>query len=463
MKVDLTIKNGSVVFPEGIRKGLGIAVKGGEIVEICKGELLPEADKVINAQGYHVLPGLMDLHVHTREPGYEHKETLQHCTTGAAVGGITMIGVMFNVNPPITNPANLQVTIERGEKNCLVNFGAWSIVVEDNIDQIAKLADAGVLGYKFLIGYAADVSGRPDVKGMSCPDDGGLLEAMEEITKTGLPLIVHTENDKIIAHAQRKLRAEGRKDPMAHLPSRPAIGEEEAMNRMITFTREKGNKLLILHMALGKGAQLVREAQREGLQVFAETCPQYLLLTNDDMKKLGSIMKINPPIRNKEDMEALWEGIKHGGVDTIGSDHSPHTPEEKMTDKPYEDIWKAMAGFVGVETSAPLMLTAVNEGRMSLERYVELASVNPAKLCGLYPRKGSLEVGTDADITIVDLNKTGQIKSSELHSKTNVTPFDGWKVKGMVSHTIVNGKVIYEEGKIVGKPGDGKFVSSKKN
>jgi dihydroorotase/allantoinase len=157
----------------------------------------------------------------------------------------------------------------------------------------------------------------------------------------------------------------------------------------------------------------------------------------------------------------LWDGIKNGGVDTIGSDHSPHTPEEKMVDNRFEDIWGAMAGFVGVETSVPLMLTKVNEGKLTLERYVELASVNMAKLIGLYPQKGSLEVGADADITIVDLNKEGTIESSKLHSKTKVSPFDGWKVKGQATHTIVNGKIIYEDGKIVGKPGDGKFVPSK--
>ena len=465
MEADLVIRNGTIVPGDGTMvQGLGIAVKGDRIAAICMQDELPPARRMIDAKGRHVVPGLIDPHVHTRAPGYEYKEDFETCSAAAAAGGITTFLAMFNVKPPLISEENFRFFIDYARQHSMVNFNAHGLVIETNLDEIPKMAAAGISSIKFLIGYKFDISGqggRPDVKGLACPSDGKMLDAMRRIAETRVPLSCHAENEDIIHHLQAVLKAQGRNDPLAHLLARPNVAEEEAISRLIIYTRVCGNKLHILHLPGKEGVRLVREAQQEGLSVTAETCPQYLLMTHEEhLAKLGTVAKINPPIRSQADQDALWEGIHRGGVDVIGTDHSPHTDEEKMTDRPQADIWKAMAGFVGVETSIPLMLTEVNKGRLSLAKMVELCSTNVARLFGLYPDRGLLRVGGAADITILDLAKEGGIDRRKLHSKTTVTPFDGWRVKGLPTHTLVNGTVVYEDGKVLGKPGDGRFVSA---
>jgi allantoinase len=465
MEADLVIRNGTVLPGDGtVVEGVGIAVKGDRIAAICLQEELPPARRVIDARGKHVVPGLIDPHVHTRAPGYESKEDFETCSAAAAAGGITTILAMFNVEPPTISLENFQVLIGYGNAHTMVNFNAHGLIIESNLNEIPKMADAGISSIKFLMGYKFDISGtggRSDVKGLACPSDGVMLDAMRIMAETRLPLSCHAENEDIIHHLQSVLKAQGRNDPLVHLAARPNVAEEEAISRLIIYTRACGNKLHILHLPGREGVRLVRQAQEEGLAVTSETCPHYLLMTHEEhMPKYGSVAKINPPIRSRADQDALWEGIRLGGIDVIGTDHSPHGDEEKMVDRPHDDIWKAMAGFVGVETSVPLMLTEVNKGRLALTKLVDLCSTNVARLFGLYPDRGTLRVGGAADITILDLRREGVIDRRKLHSKTTVTPFHGWKVRGMPTHTIVNGKVVYEEGTIRGKPGDGRFISA---
>ena len=463
MEADLVIRNGTVLTGDGTATpGIGIAVRDDRIAAICMQDELPPAAQVIDATGKHVVPGLIDPHVHTRAPGYEYKEDFETCSAAAAAGGITTFLAMFNVKPPTISEENLRVLVDHGNAHSMVNFNVHGLVIETNFPEIGKMADAGISAIKFLMGYKFDISGtagRADVKGLSCPADGAMLDAMQLIAETRVPLTVHAENEEIISYLQKVLKAKGRTDPMAHLEARPNIAEEEAISRLIMYTRLCGNKLHILHLPGREGVRLVRQAQQEGLRVTAETCPQYLLMTHEEhVAKYGSVAKINPPIRSKADQDALWEGIRRGGIDVIGTDHSPHTDEEKMVQRPQADIWTAMAGFVGVETSIPLMLTEVNKGRLTLSRLVELCSTTPARIFGLYPGRGVLRAGSAADVTILDMQKEGVIDRHKLHSKTTVTPFDGWKVKGMPTHTIVNGKVVYANGQVLGKPGDGHFV-----
>jgi len=194
--------------------------------------------------------------------------------------------------------------------------------------------------------------------------------------------------------------------------------------------------------------ELVREARSGGMDVSAETGPHYLLLDENYMKKVGGIMKINPPIRSRDHGEALWQGVLDGTIGVIDTDHSPHSREEKFND----DIWKVSPGFVGVETKVPLMLTQVNAGRLSLNHYVKLAAENPARVFNLYPRKGTIAVGSDGDFTIVDMDREGTIDGKKLHSRNTVTPFDGWKVKGLPVYAVVRGNIVMKDGEIVGKP-----------
>ena len=246
----------------------------------------------------------------------------------------------------------------------------------------------------------------------------------------------------------------GRKDPMVHPEARPSIAEAECTARAIMFAAHCKSKLMIYHVSAKEAVQLVREAKQRGQDVMAETGPHYLICEADDMirKGLGSMLKMNPPIRSKEHGEALWKGLLDGTVEVIGTDHSPHTSEEKMENDRFSDIWKAIPGWPGVETNVPLMLTQVNEGKLTLNHYVKVQSEGPARAWNLWPRKGNLNVGADADVTIVDLKKEGVIDKNKLHSKPKLTPFHGWKVKGMPVYTIVRGHVVMKDGALLGKP-----------
>ncbi len=464
MAADLVIANARLVEAGGvIAEDVALVVDDGQIRAIVKPDYAPNGEIEIDARGKLVLPGLIDSHVHTREPGYEYKETITTCTEAAAAGGISLIMAMFTTKPLINDVDGLTFFQDLANTQSLVNYNCIGLVVEGGLANIVPLADAGIGALKVLIGYRYDVTNRgPDSRGWNAPGDGELLEACHVIAETGMPLAAHAENDHIIHWRESALRAQGRVKPEVHTTARPSVAEEEAVSRLITFAETAGNRLHIVHLASGRAMQIAREAQGRGIPVTVETCPQYLLLTHEaDVVRLGSVAKINTPIRTAWDQETLWGGIADGTVTMIGTDHSPHTPEEKQVDTPFDDIFAAVAGFVGVETSVPLLLTEVNHGRLSIERFVELFSTGPAKTFGLYPDRGSLRVGTAADITIVDMEQASRIDATKLHSKTRVTPWDGREVRGMPTHTIVGGKVVFADGMVVGRPGDGRFVRAR--
>ena len=456
MVADLVIRNGIVVLEDGTHPaGLAVVIRGDRIATICPQEDAPSSKQVVDAAGAVVVPGFIDPHVHTRAPGYEHKEDFESCSAAALAGGVTTFLAMFNVIPPTTTEQNCRRFIEYGEAHSLVNFNLYGLITATNFGEIAGMAGLGISSFKILMGYKYDQT----TDDLSCPSDGPLLDAMQMVARTGLPLAVHAENDDILRHRRERLKSEGRADPAAHLLSRPNLAEEEAVSRCIVFSRRIGNRLHFLHVSSKEGIERIRDAKREGLPVTAETCPHYLLMTNTEhVARYGSLAKINPPIREQADQEALWRGINGGYVDVIGTDHAPQTDDEKMLARAHDDIWSALSGFAGVETSIPLMLTAMNDERLTLTRLVEICSTNPARIFGLYPERGLLRPGAAADVAIVDLRKEWRIDRHRLHSKCTATPFDGWRMKGSVTHTIVNGTLVYEHGKILGRSGHGRFV-----
>jgi len=451
MVVDLLIQNGTIVTPLASYRG-HLVIHEGKVLDILvRDGDLPQARRVIDATGLHVLPGLIDPHVHFREPGYEYKEDWVTGSMAAAAGGITTIIDMPNVNPPTADVASLQLKLERARGRSYVDYAIYAVIMEGNLDQILPLAEAGVCGYKIFMGET--------VGNIPSPSDGEILDAWRIMATTGLRCGVHAEDSSIIHYLRAKLQRQGRKDPLAHVESRPSVAEAEAINRAILFAREAKSKLMIYHMSSREGVELVRWGKSLGVDVMAETGPHYLILEDQDMVRmgLGSLLKINPPVRSREHGEALWEGLLSGVIEVIGTDHSPHTPEEKMENARFEDIWKAIPGWPGVETNVPLMLTQVNAGRMSLNQYVKVQSEGPARAWNLWPRKGNLNRGADGDVTIVDMKKTGVIDKDKLHSKSKVTPFHGFSVQGMPVYTIVRGHVVMEHGKVVGPP-VGEFI-----
>jgi dihydroorotase (multifunctional complex type) len=243
------------------------------------------------------------------------------------------------------------------------------------------------------------------------------------------------------------LRAAGRSDPQVHSDVRTAEVEVLALRQAIDLARASGVRLHVHHLSSAPGLELVRAAKREGLPVTAETIPPFLFLSDQDYASLGSVLKILPAVKSRADQAALWEGLRDGSIDCVATDHAPHTREEKL-----RDIWEAHGGIIGVQTSLPLLLTAVSRGQLSLERCVEVLSAAPARCYGLYPRKGAILPGADADLTLVDLAARHVLRNEEMLTPNHLTPFDGWQVTGMPVLTILRGQVIAQEGHVVGQP-----------
>ena len=447
MKADLVIKNGTVVTPENTFDG-GVAIHDEKFVAIGTNDSLPEGTREIDAKGKHILPGLIDGHVHFREPGMTHKEDFGTGSRSAVAGGITCVVDMPNTIPPVTHPEQVEEKKKLAEEKSLLDFALLGVVVQTNADQILPMARVGAVGYKIFFGET--------IGNLPFPDDGVCQDVFRNIAESRLPLCIHAENRQIMYHHLNRIKEEGKTDPVNWESTRPAICEAESVHHALFFAETFGTKMHVLHMSSKQAAGMVRDAKARGLRITAETGPHYLLREPKDMEKVGPLLKMNPPVRTRDHGEVLWDGLLNGYVDMIATDHSPHTLEEKGADadgnmlKPA--IWDCISGFCGVETAVPLILTEVNKGRMSLNHYVRVASENPAKVWQVYPQKGALRVGSDGDVTIVDMDKEGAIDIHKLHSKNNPSPWHGWKVKGMPVTAIVRGHVQMQDGEPVGEP-----------
>ncbi|ALC80377.1 MULTISPECIES: allantoinase AllB [Bacillus] len=455
MKWDHVIKNGIIYSDCEFIKG-NLYIKDGKIAAIASNELSGEAVKETNAEGLYVLPGFIDTHIHSRDPGPTYKEDFYYSTRAAAAGGITTVFEMPNTNPPINTVENFNKQKDNLTPKAHVDFGIWGICLGDiNRKDILPLHKAGVIGFKFFWGYAINSEtyqlmynykdGDPGV--IPPLTDGEVYDIFKEVEKTGQILAIHAENNQIIQRLTDKVEAEGRNDYEALLDGRPNLAEEVTIQTGIAMAKNTGARLHILHVSTAEGVKHVRRAQAEGYPITSETCPHYLFLSNEDYEKIGPQMKVYPPVKYRKDQNELWKGIKDGTVSIACSDHAPHTEAEKDG-----ELWSIPAGICGVETLAPLMLNAVSEGKITLNEAVAVLAENPAKQYGIYPKKGSLAIGSDADLTIVDMNKEMVIKRENLHSKSKVTAFDGFKVKGVPVGTIVRGTTVMENHEIVSSP-----------
>lgn len=460
---DHAILNGEIVTSDNRYKA-NIYIKDGKIACISREYLAETAKETTDATGLYILPGLIDTHVHSREGGATYKEDFYHLTKGAAAGGITTVFEMPNINPPISNKLNFEKQVANLSKKAHVNFGLWGICLGDlNLNELEDLNEAGVVGYKYFWGYAIDKQTYQLIynytKGMENvilpSDDGEVYEMFEEVSKTGKTIAIHAENSDLINYLTKKLKKTGKDDYETVLASRPNIVEELTIQTGIRIAKETGARLHIVHISTAEGVNLVRRAQAEGYPITAETCPHYLFLTNKDYAKIGPPMKVYPLVKYKEDQDSLWEGLMDGTLSFVCSDHAPHTEEDKIG-----DLWSAPAGMSGVETLAPLMLNEVSNNRITIQQVVSLLSENPAKHFGVYPKKGSIQIGSDADLTIVDMSKHLTIKKEDLHSKGKVTAFDGFTVKGVPVATIINGTTVMKDGYVDSTKLIGKLVTS---
>jgi dihydroorotase len=438
-RVDLLVTNGTVVTADATFPA-DIAIADEKFVAIADpGTLEVKSDDVYDARGKHVLPGVIDGHVHFREPGLEYKEDFGTGSLAAVMGGVTTVVEMPNTKPPTDRPENVRLKQRLAEEKSYCDFGIIGVVVQENIDQIEPMAEAGVVGYKCFLGET--------IGNIPAPDDGMLLDGLRAVARTGLRIGFHAENNEIMQHLIRQAKASGRTDARAHVDTRPALAEVESIQRMGLFARHTGTKIHIFHLSSKDGLEMIDEWRAKGVDVTTETGAHYCFLTADNMRTLKSLLRMNPPVREPGHGDALVQGLASGRVNAIATDHSPHTKEEKLND----DIWKAISGFAGVEVSVRLFLTyGVNAGKLTLQQYVRASSEGPAKLWDMYPKKGAIRLGSDADLTIVDLERTGVIEESRLHGKNNLGPFDGHRTRGEAVATIVRGHIVMRDCELAG-------------
>lgn len=410
----------------------------------------PDASLVVDAKGKLVLPGMIDMHVHFRDPGFTNREDFESGTSSAAAGGVTTVADMPNTVPSVVSVEAIRKKVEIANRKALVDYAFIGGAGALDSETLLAMAEEGIVGYKsFMTARFKELAAT----------DYQMLNNFTTIAETGLPCLIHAENQDIVAQGIEKAKALGRLDPIAHAEFRPAVAEDEATTRTILLAKESGVHLHICHMSSRGAVESLALAQNKGQNVTGETSANYLLLNIKAMKEIGPYAKMDPPLRGPNDQEALWRGLNSGVIDVLASDHAPYPKEEK--EKGWENIFEAPSGGTGIQTHLSLMLDSVNKGKTTLNRLVQTFAENPARLMGLYPRKGAIIPGADADLIVVDLNAEFKIKGDDLYSKQKVTSFEGYKGKGIPVTTIVRGEIIMEEGSIIGRPGYGKYQRPK--
>ncbi|MFQ6052950.1 MAG: dihydroorotase family protein [Candidatus Bathyarchaeia archaeon] len=444
LTVDLVIKNGKLVSPRGVVEG-GVAIDGGVIVSISKTPNLPDADTVLDAGGKVVLPGVLDGHPHTSSP----PEDPGTGTRAAAHGGITTILDMPGTSISVFSSEQFERKREIYEESAYVDFSLHGACASGYPKgTLTRMWEQGATGIKFFVSSAGP--GWPQTF------DGEILDRFRELAQIDGLALIHAENDQILRDNLRRLRGAGRRDYAAFLEWRPPIAEIEAGQRIIRYLRETGARGLIVHTSLPETVRNARKARLQGTTVHVESCPQYLYLTEDDVRRRGPWVKFAPPARSREAKAEMWRLLRGGWIDTVASDHAPYSEEEK--ERGQDDIFEAPNGIPGLETLLPLMLTGVNEGRLSLERLAAVTSENPARIYGIYPRKGALLLGSDGDLVIVDMKRRKRIRNDELLTACGWSPYEGYEVRGVPVLSVIRGNIVLEDGEVVGSEGLGTFI-----
>jgi allantoinase len=444
--IDLIIRGGIVVGYDSVKQ-MDIAVENGQITEISE-TIRGSSKEEINAEGLHIFPGLIDVHVHFNEPGRTEWEGIATGSSALAAGGGTLYADMpLNSSPPVLDKESFLAKKQAAEASSLTDFALWGGLTPGNLGHLEELADLGVIGFKAFMSN----SGIDDFRAV---DDLTLYQGMNKAAGLGLPVAVHAESEAITSALTKQIRDKGGKGIRDYLQSRPVIAELEAINRAIFFAKETGCDLHIVHVSSRGGVSLVTEARERGIRVTCETCPHYLHLTEDDVETLGAVAKCAPPLRNNDERQALWQAVLRGEVDLIASDHSPSSPDLKKR----ADFFAVWGGISGVQSTLQILLTNHTEQGLSLQKIATLTATNPTERFRL-PNKGRLEPGFDADLTLVNLDSSEPLTKEKLFYRHKQSPYLGQTFKGVIKQTLLRGQTIFRDGKIVGTP-NGKFISS---
>ncbi len=423
---DRIFENAIVVNHDG-RAERDIGVTGGKIAFI--GNLAQsDAGERVNCKGLHILPGVIDSQVHFREPGLEHKEDLQSGSLAAVMGGVTAVFEMPNTNPLTTNEAALADKVARATNRMHCDFAFWVGGTRENVDDLPELERLpGAAGIKVFMGSSTG--------DLLIEDDEGVAAVL---SKTRRRAAFHSE-DEFRLREREHLRIED--DPRSHPVWRDEVAALQCTERLVSIARKCGARIHVLHISTAE-EMVFLQAHKDVASV--EVTPHHLTLTADDYERLGTLIQMNPPVRDKRHKEGIWQGLDQGIVDVLGSDHAPHTLAEKQ--KPYP---ASPSGMTGVQTLVPMMLNHVRAGKLTLERFVDLTSAGPARLFQI-ANKGRIAAGYDADFTIVDLGRTETITNKWITSKCGWTPYDGVSVTGWPIGTVIRGKRVMWEGELIG-------------
>jgi allantoinase len=450
----LVVEDGLVVQPSGIDRLNVVCVDGR--IDALTSSPVASADEVIHADGCLVFPGFIDAHVHTRDPGQTEKEEFEPLTRAAALGGITTVCEMPNQLPPVRDRDSFERRAAEREGKAHVDFAQYVIGLgEANLADLAESIEAGAIGVKIFWGYGVDrrngslaynLHEIPPEELMPPPTTGDVFRICEIVAGLGAGLVSAHCEDPAIVHAAAGRFGREMASYRDFLDARPALAESTAVAAAVEISRSTGCRFHVLHMSSGRATELVRRGQNEGVQVSAETCPQYLTLTDADHPRID-FMKVFPPIREEAEQELLWKAVADGTISSIGSDHAPHTEEQSRA-----PLHSQFAGMPGVQTIAPVMMREMCRGRLTPQRLSAVLSENTARLFGIHPAKGSLAIDSDADFTIVDPDLEWTLASDDLAHKVRLSAWDGDKMQGAPVATIVRGEVVMRNGKIESEP-----------
>ncbi|HMS85386.1 MAG TPA: dihydroorotase [Nitrospira sp.] len=422
--MSILIRGGYIVDP-GRFVGIGdLLIDDGKIAAVGPNLQAPAGGMVLHASGKLVMPGFVDLHVHFREPGFEYKETIQSGSAAAVAGGFTTVCCMPNTSPVNDNQAVTEFILERSRLAGLANVLPIGAITKGSEGK--ELAEIGDLRRSGCVAISDD--GKPVMNSLV------MRRAMEYASAFDLTVVDHCEDLHL---AEGGCMNEGLISTELGLPGIPAAAEDVMVARNLSLSELTGARLHLAHISTAGSARMVREAKARGIRVTAEACPHHFTLTEELVRGYNTHAKMNPPLRTWTDVQAIKEGLRDGTIDVIATDHAPHATQEKQ-----QDFTEAPFGIVGLETALSLTLALVEEGVLSLEQAVQKLTSAPAAAFGL--KKGTLAVGADADVVIVDQHEQWEVDPTKFRSKSRNTPFVGWKVKGLVQTTIVGGRVVFE-------------------
>ncbi len=445
------VQGGTVVTGEGPLR-VDLVLTGEEITAIMSDASSVTADERIDATGLVVVPGGIDVHTHFREPDPTEVEGFDWGSRGALAGGITSAVEMPQATPTATTGDVFRQKKQLIEERARIDIALWGGVIGQPWEDVQDMIDEGAVALKAFMPESSP--SFPHI------DDAVLLDTFEHLRGTDIPFGLHAESDALLKAGLARMQASGRTDPMAHAESRPPLVEVEAIHRAIFFAELTGSRLYVCHVAAADGLQLIKEARARGVRVEAETCPQYLLLDHSDLVAQGVWARCAPAFRSRDEVERIWSHVKDGTVDVISSDHCAYTRESK--EAAMDNIWDAPLGCSGVQTMYPGVLDEMIHDRgLGLERFVELSSTNPARIFSLYPRKGVIQVGSDADLVFYDLDTSWQVQGANMHHKNKWTPFEGKTIGTTVVRSMVRGVTQFDitsEDLFTGQAGTGNFL-----